>query len=121
MASFAKPETRAAISSLCGAGEAHGWFFKGGKTLTLPDKDDGFKLEVDAPFGKEEIIVYASGAPLGEVAVENDGENLPLIVDDLENVGEQTRGVKIKKAAGEKTEAEFYEARHRILTAKRRQ
>jgi len=95
-------------------------FFKGGKELAIPEQTDGFKLAVEPPFGKEEIIVYASSAPLGEVAVENSGKNLLQIVDELENVAEQTRGIKIVNDAGnKKSEAEFYETRCHVITRKK--
>lgn len=91
-------------------------FFKGGKELTIPEQTDGFKLEVESPLGEEEIIVYASTAPLGKVAVEDNEQKFYQVVDGLEEVARQTRGIKITSNGNAKKEAEFYEARCRVFT-----
>src|SRR3990172_5512770 len=46
-------------------------YFNGGTIYELPSGDDRFELEVNPPFGDENIIIYASTSPLGEISTEN--------------------------------------------------
>ena len=49
-------------------------YFNGGTIYELPSGEDKFELEVTPPFGEEDIIVYASTSPLGDIKLEADGE-----------------------------------------------
>ena len=93
-------------------------FFKGGKVVVIPGQGDRFDLEVGPPFGIENIIVYASSAEMGETSLENRGDALYGVKDDLKDFAMKTRGVKIvRKKAGEKTSgAEFYETSCEVRT-----
>ena len=90
--------------------------FPAAKILTLPDSIDGFKLEVGPPFGEETIIVYASTAPQGDVALEAHGKDLLALQENTEQVAVKTRGLKIVKKEGKPAAAEFYEVRCKIIT-----
>lgn len=94
-------------------------YFKGGKTLTIPEPFDGFKLEVGPPFGKEKIIIYASSAPQGNIQTAAFGKSLYQVKSDLNTVGMKTRGVIIKKtSAGASEGAEFFETSCELETRK---
>lgn len=96
-------------------------FFAGGKVITIPDQDDAFELEVSPPFGIETIIVYASGAEMGDADVESVGDVLYGVRGGLEDYSMKTRGLKIvQKKDGEGAPgAEFFEARCEVRTRMR--
>jgi hypothetical protein len=48
-------------------------YFNGGTVYALPSANDLFGLQVCPPFGAEEITVYASTSPLGELDVTPNG------------------------------------------------
>ncbi|MCE5194363.1 MAG: DUF4384 domain-containing protein [Nitrospiraceae bacterium] len=95
-------------------------YFNGGVVYEIPSGEDKFELEVAPPFGKENIIVYASTSQLGEIDVE------PLSgVYDIKTrsgiVGIKTRGVVLKeKPTGNKQQipAEFSETAVFLKTTK---
>jgi len=86
-------------------------YFNGGAVYEIPSSEDQFELEVEPPFGKETIIVYASTAPLGEIDLAPDG-GVYKINTESEKIGVKSRGVSLKeKNPGQKTKtAEFLEA-----------
>ena len=86
-------------------------YFNGGAIYAIPSPEDQFELEVEPPFGKETIVVYASTAPLGEIDLTPDG-GVYKINTESEKIGVKTRGVSLKeKNPGQKTKtAEFLEA-----------
>ena len=99
-------------------------YFNGGAIYEIPSPEDQFELEVEPPFGKETIIVYASTAPLGEIDLTPDG-GVYKIKTESEKIGAKSRevslseknearsrGVSLKeKDPGQKTKmAEFLEA-----------
>lgn len=93
-------------------------YFNGGVTYELPAGKDQYTLEVSAPFGNENIIVYASTAETGSGSLENSNA-VYTVKDDLVQSGIKTRGLKIKtgKDAGSKSSpAEFFETGLEILT-----
>lgn len=67
-------------------------FFYGGTLNYLPSQHDRFELEVGAPFGQEEIVVYASTAPLGEIDVKPAGTVYEVKMA-YADIGRRTRGV----------------------------
>lgn len=94
-------------------------FFPGGKVITIPSGADQFDLEVGPPFGTETIIVYASSSEIGDADMENMGDVVYAVKDNLEDLGVKTRGVKIVKKKEETSVAgaEFYEARCSLKTS----
>jgi len=72
-------------------------FFKGGVTYRIPDAQQGdqFALTVSPPFGVEQIVVYASTAPQGEVELQAATRGLYAYRGSLASLGQRTRGLKI--------------------------
>lgn len=94
-------------------------FFKGGKVYRIPDKGDSFDLKVAPPFGEDRIVVYASEAPLGVVAMESIGQGLRQYRGLQKGLARASRGVKIVgTGAGPSDGAEFYEATWTLSTGK---
>jgi len=91
-------------------------FFKKGKVFMIPDKSDRFRLEVEPPFGKEHIIVYASNVPIGNAPIDVYGNYFYRISGGLKNFSTKTRGVNIVKCEEGNQCAEFYEARCELIT-----
>ncbi|MBI5195368.1 MAG: DUF4384 domain-containing protein [Nitrospirae bacterium] len=85
-------------------------YFNGGTIYELPSGEDKFELEVTPPFGEEDIIVYASTSPLGDISVEAQG-GVYQVKTGAGGVGDRTRGVKIKEKTGSKEgmPSEFFE------------
>ena len=49
-------------------------YFRGGVTYEIPEGDrDRFSLEVSPPFGKEQLVLHAASAPLGDLDLEATG------------------------------------------------
>lgn len=102
-------------------------FFKAGVPYRIPGEGDKFSLTVTPPFGQDNIVVYASERPLGDVAVEPIGQGLSLYRGSQKSLGAKTRGIAVvptvktalptgkpKKQPG----AEFYEATWSIITTR---
>jgi len=99
-------------------------YFNGGAIYAIPSPEDQFELEVEPPFGKETIVVYASTAPLGEIDLTPDGGVYKINTESekigvksrevslSEKIEVRSRGVSLKeKNPGQKTKtAEFLEA-----------
>jgi hypothetical protein len=94
-------------------------YFNGGTVYEIPAGEDKFDLEVSAPFGEENIIVYASTAPLGEIGLKAEG-GVYQVQTKTEDVGVKTRGVKlIQKGEGPSTGvSEFSETSAKVATNK---
>jgi hypothetical protein len=94
-------------------------YFNGGTIYEIPAGEDKFDLEVSAPFGEEDIIVYASTAPLGEIGLKAEG-GVYQVQTKTEDVGVKTRGVKlIQKGAGPSSGvSEFSETSAKVSTNK---
>jgi hypothetical protein len=86
-------------------------YFNGGVIYEIPSGQDRFELEVTPPFGQEDIIVYASTSPLGEINLAPAG-GVYKIKTESEKVGERSRSVSLKqKIPGQQTRnAEFSES-----------
>lgn len=94
-------------------------FFSGAVIYKIPSAEDQFEMEVTQPFGQENIIVYASNAPLGEINLAPMG-GVYEIGTSLGDVGVKSRGVVLQeKKPGEKLKtAEFSEVQVRFTTGK---
>jgi hypothetical protein len=92
-------------------------FFEGGRLYRIPDKEDRFDLKVAPPYGEDQIVVYASEAPLGEVEMHSIGQGLRRYRGTRSTLAARTRGIKIVGAATPFSKgAEFYEATWTLTT-----
>jgi hypothetical protein len=96
-------------------------YFNGGVIYEIPSGPDRFEMEVTPPFGPENIIVYASTSPLGEINTAPAG-GVYKIKTESEKVGERSRAVSlVQKNPEQKTKAaEFSEAQIVYTTGKER-
>ena len=94
-------------------------YFNGGAVYEIPSGPDRFEMEVTPPFGEENIIVYASTAPLGEINLAPAG-GVYKIKTESEKIGDKSRAVSlIEKNPEQKTKtAEFSEAQISFTTGK---
>jgi len=94
-------------------------YFNGGVIYEIPSGPDRFEMEVTPPFGPENIIVYASTSPLGEINTAPAG-GVYKIKTESEKVGERSRAVFLKeKIPGQQTKtAEFSESKIIYKTGK---
>ncbi|MBU3946995.1 MAG: DUF4384 domain-containing protein [Proteobacteria bacterium] len=90
-------------------------YFNGGAVYTLPSGEDRYDLEVTPPFGEENIIVYASTSPLGQLDLAAQGGVYQVKTKDT---GMKTRGVQIKAKSSESRPetAEFFEVSAAVKT-----
>ena len=94
-------------------------YFNGGVIYEIPSGPDQFEMEVTPPFGQENIIVYSSTAPLGEINLAPAG-GVYKIKTKSEKVGERSRAVSLKeKIPGQQTKtAEFSESQILLITGR---
>jgi hypothetical protein len=87
-------------------------YFNGGVIYEIPSGQDRFEMEVTPPFGQEDIIVYASTSPLGEINVAPAG-GVYEIKTKPDKIAIESRGVSLKEmSSGQKTKAaEFSESK----------
>jgi hypothetical protein len=97
--------------------------FEGQREYKIPDAGDRFTLKVSPPYGEDQIVVYASEAPLGQVDMERAGQGLGMYRGSRESLGIRTRGISIaghgstdSASAVSPAGAEFYEASWRLET-----
>ena len=94
-------------------------FFEAGKTYKIPDRGDHFTLTVSPPYGEDQIVVYASEVPLGQVDMEEVGQGLSRYRGTRSAFAAKTRGISVVGAdSGSDSGAEFYEAAWKFKTAK---
>ena len=94
-------------------------FFKGGEVYKIPGKHDRFDLKVVPPYGKDQIVVYASEVPLGRVAMEPVGQGLSRYRGSRKSLAAMTRGISVVHGVpGSHSGAEFYEATWSFTTAR---
>jgi len=77
----------------------------------IPAGNDKFDLEVSPPFGAENVMVYASSTPLGEINVETRGA-VYQVKTQTGDIGMKTRGVKLAEktdSKGASAASEFFE------------
>lgn len=70
-------------------------YFNGTTMYEVPTPEDGFQLEVSPPFGDEQLVLYASTMPLGDIQTEAAGDALFVAADSAEAISMKTRGVTI--------------------------
>ena len=85
----------------------------------IPSGNDRFELEVNPPFGEENIIVYSSLAPLGDINLKETG-GVYQVKTTAKDVGVRTRGINLKERAEGKEPAssEFFEGKVIVHTGK---
>jgi hypothetical protein len=85
-------------------------YFNGGVIYEIPSGQDRFELEVTPPFGGENIILYASTAPLGDITLAPGGA-VYKIKTELGEVAARSRAVSLaQKSPDQKIRtAEFSE------------
>jgi len=95
-------------------------YFNGGVVYEVPSGNDHFILEVSPPFGEENILVYASPSPLGDLPVQDGGGGIYQIHSEIRDIGVKTRGIQLKDwtSANSKAASEFYESKLMIKTTK---
>lgn len=95
-------------------------YFEAGKIYKIPDEGDLFSLTVSPPYGDDRIVVYASEAPLGQVALQQVEQGLARYPGTRSALSATTRGIAISAApAGKEAGAEFYEASWKIQTGEK--
>ncbi|MBI4680273.1 MAG: DUF4384 domain-containing protein [Nitrospirae bacterium] len=67
-------------------------YFNGGVIYEIPSGNDKFDLEVSSPFGEENVVIYASTSPLGEINLKSEG-GVYQIKTTASDVGDKTRGI----------------------------
>jgi len=92
-------------------------YYNGGTVYELPSGKDRFELEVSPPFGEENIIVYGSTAPLGEIEVQTRG-GVYQVTSKAKDVAVRTRGIKLVEADGKQKPSEFSETSTALKTVK---
>lgn len=93
-------------------------YFNGGVIYEIPSGSDRFDLEVSPPFGEEDILVYASTSPLGDINVAAQGD-VYRVVSRSADVSRLTRGLKIQqKVGGKASPSEFSEETLSIRTGR---
>ena len=94
-------------------------YFNGGVIYELPSGNDRFDLEVSPPFGREDVILYASTAQLGDLRLDTRGE-VYQVKTEAKDIGINTRGVKISQTADNRTKsaAEFFEEKTVVTTGR---
>ena len=97
-------------------------YFNGGVIYELPSGKDKYELEVSPPFGEENVIIYASTSPLGEIKTEARG-GFYQIKTQPGDIGMQTRGVHITpKSVGSSavpSASEFFEDKAVLRTGRK--
>lgn len=73
-------------------------YFQGGVTYAIPSGTDKFELEVNPPFGEENIIIYASVSELGNLSLKEEG-SVYAVKTKTKDIGVKTRSIKIKDVA----------------------
>lgn len=94
-------------------------YFNGGVIYEIPSGNDRFELEVSPPFGQEEILIYTSTTPLGDINLAAHGK-VYRVVSKSADVPRLTRGMKIQeKDSGRKDlPSEFSEEALSIRTGR---
>ncbi|MDF1591107.1 MAG: DUF4384 domain-containing protein [Desulfobacterales bacterium] len=95
-------------------------YFEAGKVYKIPDQGDLFSLTVSPPYGEDQIVVYASEVPLGQVNLQQMGQGLSRYQGTRSALSATTRGIAVAAASpGNEAGAEFYEASWKIETGEK--
>lgn len=94
-------------------------YFNGGVVYEIPGGKDQFEMVVTGPFGTEEVHIYASTAPLGEIDLRAHGAVFK-VKNSLKDIGINTRGVRLREKSDDQNNnaAEFAEEILLIRTKK---
>lgn len=90
-------------------------YFNGGVVYEIPSGGDRFDLEVAVPFGTENVTVYASTSPTGQLDVTPTG-GVFAIANKVSEIPLSTRGVKFVQKGSGQAVAEFAEANVTTIT-----
>ncbi len=92
-------------------------YFQGGVIYEIPSGNDKFDLEISPPFGEENITVYASTSPLGEIDLHARG-GVYFVKTKANDIGARTRGIKLTGKSTDKSgyASEFYEDKAEVKT-----
>ena len=95
-------------------------YFNGGMVYELPSNKDRFSMETCAPFGKEQITLYASTASGGDPLLEA-ADSVYKVMTKPEDMAVSTRGIKLTNGSHNKSglAAEFAEASVEVKTGKK--
>lgn len=98
-------------------------FFKAGRVYRIPDEGDHFDLRVKPPYGEDQIVVYASEVPVGQVVMESLGKGLRQYKGNQKSFGTLTCSIDLTRSIevvgtglDSHSGAEFYEATWRLRT-----
>lgn len=95
-------------------------YFEAGKVYQIPDQGDRFALTVSPPYGEDQIVVYASEAPLGQVDLQQLEQGLARYQGTRSALSARTRGIAVTPATpGNEAGVEFYEASWKIRTGEK--
>ena len=95
-------------------------YFEAGKIYKIPDQGDRFALTVSPPYGQDQIVVYASEVPLGQIHLQQVGQGLARYQGTRSALSATTRGIAVSAASpGNESGAEFYEASWEIETGEK--
>ena len=85
----------------------------------IPSGKDRFELEVNPPFGEENIVVYASVSELGDLKLQEEG-SVYAVKTQTKDIGIKTRSIKVQIASEGRSDkpAEFYEGATTVSTKK---
>ncbi len=100
-------------------------YFNGGAMYEVPTGKDKFELEVSPPFGEENVIIYASSSPLGEIDTEAQG-GVYEVKTQARDLGIKTRGITLmgksesgpSSAVSKPAASEFFEDKVVVNTSK---
>lgn len=75
--------------------------FEGNRDYRIPGDGDRFRLRVTAPFGQERFTVYASTAPIAQIAAppQQRGAGVTVAEQPRPDVGLRARGLEVVEAA----------------------
>jgi len=92
-------------------------YFQGGVIYEIPSGNDKFDLEINPPFGEENISIYASTSPLGDIDLHSQG-GVYFVKTKAKDIGPRTRGIKLtgKSTAAGGYASEFYEDKAEVKT-----
>ena len=96
-------------------------YFNGGAVYEIPSGDDHFDMNICSPFGSEQVTLYASTAPLGDLDLVPSG-GVYEVRTKASDIPSGTRGIKISsqgKGGGKAAAAEFAEASKVMETCKK--
>ena len=96
-------------------------YFEGGKTYQVPDRGQGDQFDITVgspPYGREQIVVYASSAPQGQIrTVPIGGGAISEFTGSREALDRGVRTIEVTPRPGALPEADFIEATWTVDTS----